>query len=151
MPSAIYLPPFAVAHNYDALRVRVDISFDDADYCSKSRRQQCCRPYSRPLLNEGGDAQWCSARLSASPSFRSALAEFLPWCHPTSAGRSNSSAPPVRSSSSCGYSSVLPWHGPSIRLREKRMRGVREDAPRQEALARARPDYSWFRNPDTET
>lgn len=41
--------------------------------------------------------------------------------------------------------------GPLIQLREKRMRGVLMDAPRQEALARARPDPSWLRSPDRET
>ena len=129
-PSAICLPPFAVAHADDALGVRAAVSAGVAACCNTSRRQQCCRPHFCPPRNAGGGARRCSAGPSAAPAFCSSHVRLQRLDHPTSAGRNSSSALPVQSFSSYGYFSVLPWHGLSIQLREKRRRDVPSDAPR---------------------
>lgn len=147
---AIVPPPCAAAHARDALRAIVAASAGDASCCSTSRRQRCCQWCSHRPRNEDGGARPCIGGFSAN-ELRRIPADKYPWLHPTWEDRSKSSAPPVRASFFGADSSVLSWHGYSIRLHEKRMRGVLMDAPRQEALARARPEISWFLMPDSET
>ena len=150
-PPAIDPPPCVAAHARDALRATAAVSAGDACCCSTSRRQRCCQWCSHRPRNEDGGARPCSAGFSANEPPCRAPADKYPWLHPTWGDRSKSSGPPVRASFYGADSSVLSWHGYSIRLHEKRMRGVLMDAPRQEALARARPEISWFRMPDSET
>ena len=150
-PPAIDRPPCAAAHARDALRATAAVSAGDACCCSTSRRQRCCQGYSHHPRNEDGGARPCIGGSSAIQSTCRISADKDPRLHPTWGDRSKSSGPPERASSYGAYFSVLSWHGYSIRLHEKRMRGVLMDTPRQEALARARPEISWFRRPDSET
>lgn len=150
-PPAIDPPPCAAAHARDALRATVVVSAGDASCCRISRRQRCCQRCSHHPRNEDGDARPYIGGFSAILPTCRIPADKDPGLHPTWADRSKNSGPPVRASFYGADSSVLSWHGYSIRLHEKRMRGVLTDAPRQEALARARPEISWFRRPDSET
>ena len=151
VPQAIGPQPCAAAHARDALRATVAVCAGGASCCRTGKRQQCCQRCSHLPRNEDGGARPCIGGFSANqPPFR-IPADKDPRLHPTWAGCSRSSGPPVRPFSYDADSSVLSWHGFSIRLHEKRMRGVLVDAPRQEAAARARPETSWFRMPDNET
>jgi len=123
-PPAIDPPPCVAAHARDALRATAAVSAGDASCCSTSRRQRCCRWCLHRPRNEDGGARPCIGGFSAIQPTCRISADKDPSLHPTWGDRSKSSAPFVRSSSYGADSSVLSWHGYSIRLHEKRMRDV---------------------------